>query len=269
MILYGLAGAVLIAGLTAAVVGGRGASNDLVATPTTTLVVTTEAMTAPTPATTAADEGVPHEPEQTRAWSEADLLAFPPQALATEAAALAEWLASDFFTIDGGTQITDDLAVAFPAGSVLPEAPAGTRSFVEWARAVSIEESAPGLYRILVVVRRLAAGEGESYRRMAPIGVMIDLSWTEGGWSVTDLPVWAEAPALVQAAAWSESEVPVDIIAAATAGTGGEVLAGMHVGDNWRLVVQMVDPAGMSWPLVTWWDEAGNRIPAPAEPAQP
>jgi len=273
MILYGLAGAVLIAGLTATVVGGRGAPTDLVATPTTTVLVTTGAATVPTPATTApggtAPDGETGDSDQSQAWSEADLLAFPAEALATEAAALAEWLASDFFTIDGGTQITDDLAGAFPAGSVLPEGPVGTRSFVEWARAVSVEESAPGLYRILVVVRRLAAAEGESYRRMAPIGVVIALSWTEGGWSVTDLPALAEAPLLVQASAWSESEVPVDIIAAATDSTGGAVLAGMQVGDNWRLVVQMVDLVGVSWPLVTWWDGTGNRIPPPAEPAQP
>jgi hypothetical protein len=140
---------------------------------------------------------------------------------------------------------------------------------VEWARAVSVEESAPGRYRILVVVRRLAAAEGESYRRMAPIGVVIELSWTERGWSVTDLPALAEAPLMVQGPAWSEGEVPVDVIAAATASTGGAVLTGMQVGDNWRLVVEMVDLAGVSWPLVTWWDGAGNRIPAPAEPAQP
>jgi hypothetical protein len=274
MMLYGLAGAVLIAGLTAAVVGGRGAPPDLVATPTTTVVVTTEATTTLTPAatalgSTAPDDGEPVDADQSRAWSEADLLAFPAETLASEAAALAEWVASDFFTIDGGTQITDDLAAALPAGSAMPEAPPGTRSFVEWARAVSVEESAPGLYRILVVVRRLAGAEGESYRRMAPIGVVIELSWTDRGWSVTDLPALAEAPVLVQAPAWSESEVPVDIIAAATASTGGAVLAGMRVGDNWRLVVQMVDPTGVSWPLVTWWDGTGNRIPAPAEPVQP
>jgi hypothetical protein len=269
LILYGLAGAVLIAGLTAAVVGGRPAP-DLVATPTTALVVTTVPPPATTaPGGTAPDDGEPGGPEQSRAWSEADLLAFPAEALATEAAALAEWLASDFFTIDGGTQITDDLASAFPAGSALPEAPAGTRSFVEWARAVSVEESAPGRYRILVVVRRLAAAEGESYRRMAPIGVVIELSWTERGWSVTDLPALAEAPLLLQGPAWSEGEVPVDIIAAATASTGGAVLAGMQVGDNWRLVVELVDLTGVSWPLVTWWDGAGNRIPAPTQPAQP
>ncbi|HUP14895.1 MAG TPA: hypothetical protein VM848_02405 [Acidimicrobiia bacterium] len=275
MILYGLAGAVLIAGLTAAVVGDRGASTDLVATPTTTtptIVTMIEATTAPSPTSTAPGASAPNDDQpddgQFGAWSEADLRAFPVETLATEAAALAEWLASDFFTIDGGTQITADLEGILPEGSVLPEAPVGTRSFVEWARAVSVEESTPGLYEVLVLVRRLAAAEGESYRRIAPIGVVISLTWTEGGWSVTDLPVLAEAPLLVQAPAWSEDEVPAEIIAAATASTGGAVLAGIQVGDNWRLVIQMVDLTGVSWPLVTWWDGTGNRIPAPSEPAR-
>ncbi len=273
LILYGLAGAVLIAGLTAAVVGGRGASRELVATPTTTIpatiVTSVEATTAPTPTATAPGASAPNDGEpddgESGAWSEADLRAFPVEALATEAAALAEWLASDFFTIDGGTQITADLEGLLPEGSVLPEAPVGTRSFVEWARAVSVEESTPGLYDVLVLVRRLAAAEGESYRRIAPIGVVISLTWTDGGWSVTDLPVLAEAPLLVQAPAWSEGEVPAEIIAAATASTGGAVLAGLQVGDNWRLVIQILDLTGVSWPLVTWWDGAGNRIPMPPE----
>ena len=278
LILYGLAGAVLIAGLTAALVGGRGASTDLVATPTTTapstVGTTIEATTAPTPTSTAPGgtapaSGQPGDSDQSGVWSEADLRAFPLETLATEAAAVAEWLASDFFTIVGGTQITADLEGVLPEGSDLPEAPVGTRSFVEWARAVSVEESAPGLYEVLVVVRRLSAAEGETYRRIAPIGVVITLTWTEGGWSVTDLPVLAEAPLLVQAPAWSEDEVPAEIIAAATASTGGAVLAGIQVGENWRLVVQMVDLTGVSWPLVTWWDGTGNRIPAPSEPAQP
>jgi hypothetical protein len=268
LILYGLAGAVLIAGLTAAVVGGRGAPTDLVATPTTTTPATTvtmiEATTAP-PSTSAAPTDDHPNDDQSGAWSEADLRAFPVETLATEAAALAEWLASDFFTIDGGTQITADLEGILPEGSVLPEAPVGTRSFVEWARAVAVEESTPGLYEVLVVVRRLAAAEGESYRRIPPIGVVISLAWTEGGWSVTDLPVLAEAPLLVQAPAWSEDEVPAEIIATATAGTGGAVVAGIQVGDNWRLVIQMVDPTGVRWPLVTWWDGTGNRIPAPSQ----
>lgn len=273
MIVYGLAGAVVIAGLTASVVGRPAAPTDLVATPTVT-VETTEATTLHTavtedPGGPGSGTGVPAASEPSRAWSEADLLAFPAESLALEAAALAEWLASDFFTIDGGTQINADLTDAFPAGSALPEASSGARSFVEWARTVSVAESSPGRYRILVVVRRLAAAEGESYRRLAPVAVVIELSWTEGGWSATDLPALADPPLLVQAPAWANSEVPVHIISAATATTGGVVLAGTQVGDIWRLVVQTVDLSGVWWPFVTWWDSSGNRVAAPPEPAHP
>ena len=45
--------------------------------------------------------------------------------------------------------------------------------------------------------------------------------------------------------------------------------AGSEVGEIWRLVVQIDDPTGVSWPVVIWSDEAGNRIPAPAQPVQP
>lgn len=272
LILYGLAGAILIAGLTAAVVGGRGAPTALVSTPTTTSAPDASmigATTAPTPIPTVPGDPSPDDAGQPRAWSEADLLAFPAEIVATEAAAIAEWVASDFFTIDGGTNVLDDLKNVLPEGSTLPVAPLGTRSFVEWARAASVKESAPGLYEVLVVVRRLAAGDGEAYQRIAPIGVVITLTWTEQGWSLTDVPILSDTPRLVQAPAWSQDEVPAEIASATATSTGGEVLAGVQVGDNWRLVVAIVDPVGVSWPLVVWSDKAGNRIPAPAQSFQP
>lgn len=196
-------------------------------------------------------------------------MAVPGETLAFEAAAVAEWVASDFFTLDGGTEIAHDLGNALPAGSPLPVGLPGSRSFVEWARAVTVEEPTPASFDVLVVVRRLGAAEGESYRRMPPIAVLIRIAWTEAGWSVADLPVLADSPPLVQAAPWSQTAVPADVVATATAETGGEVIAGVTVGDLWRLVVQIEDPTGVSWPMVIWTDITGNRIPVPASPVQP
>jgi hypothetical protein len=261
--LYGLAGAVLVAGLTAAIVRGLGSPAEPGSPATTTLSVTpattagTTAISSPGTATSAT---MPDEPPQI--WSEADLLAFPTATLAAEAAAVAEWLASDYFTIDGGTQVGDDLRTVLPEGSAVPTGPSGSRSFVEWARAVSVEEPAPGHFEVLVVVRRLGATDGESYRRVAPIGVVVTLSWTEEGWSVTDLPLLAEAPTLVQAPAWSQSEVPAEIVAAVAATTGGVVVTGTPVAGTWRLVVQIDDASGVSWPMVVWSDATGNLIEA-------
>jgi hypothetical protein len=271
--LYALAGAILIAGLTAAIVRGGGATTGLVPTPTTvTLATATTLVEVATPSTTApggAPIDTPPEKTQPQVWSEADLMAFPAETLAAEAAAVAEWLASDFFTIDGGTQIAADLKSVFPEGSSLPAAPSGARSFVEWARAVSVEGSGPGRYDVLVVVRRLGAADGENYARIPPVGLVITLSWTERGWSVTDLPVLAEAPPLIQAPAWPHTEVPAEVIAPVVASTGGKVLEGIRVGEAWRLVVQLDDPTGASWPMVIWSDSTGNRIPVPAQPVQP
>ena len=273
--LYGVAGAVLVAGLTAAIVRGDAPGSEPVSTPTTmsvtpATIVGTTAFSSPSTATSATTpDATTADGSQPQIWSEADLLAFPVETLAAEAAAVAEWLASDYFTIDGGTQVADDLRTFLPEGSVVPTGPSGSRSFVEWARAVSVQESAPGLYEVLVVVRRLGASDGESYRRVAPIGVVVTLSWTEEGWSVTDLPLLAEAPTLVQASAWSQSEVPAEIVTAAAANTGGVVVAGTQVGDTWRLVVQIDDASGVSWPMVVWYDGTGNRMPAPAQPVEP
>ncbi len=284
LIPYAVAGAVLIAGLTATLVRDGGATTPVVPTPTTGTSVTSAPVTSVsvTPATGALGAEAATTPTSTaltttgptttgagpQVWSEADLLAFPAESLEAEAAAMAEWLASDFFTVDGGTQIADDLQRVFPDGSALPVAASGARSFVEWARAVSVQETAPGLYEVLVVVRRLGATEGEGYRRIAPVGVVITIAWTEQGWSVTDLPALADAPLLVQASGWTPTEVPAEV-AAAAAGAGAEILAGSQVGDRWRLVIQLEDSTGVAWPMVIWSDSAGNRIPAPAGPAQP
>jgi hypothetical protein len=277
LIIYALAGAVLIAGLTASIVRGGsdgGTVAELVATPTTASPTPAANMTtttlSPAPASTGSSTTAVDPVEgDTEPWSEADLMAFPSERIASEAAAVAEWLASDFFTVDGGTEIPRDLVDALPEGSPLPVGLPGSHSFVEWARAISVEEPTPGSFDVLVVVRRLGAAEGENYQRMPPIAVLIRLAWTEEGWSVGDLPALADSPLLVQAPSWSENEVPTEVAAAVTASTGGEVVAGVTVGDVWRLVVQMEDSTGVTWPIVIWTDAIGTRIPTPASPVQP
>ena len=270
VIVYALAGAVLTAGLTASIVrgwnGGSEPAAGFVATPTTAEPTTTTLAVAPS---SRAGPVVDVGEDETQPWSEADLMAVPSGSLAYEAAAVAEWLASDFFTVDGGAEIAHDLGNALPEGSPLPVGPPGSRSFVEWARAISVEEPTPGWFEVLVVVRRLGAAEGESYRRMPPIAVLIGIAWTEAGWSVADLPVLAASPVLVPAPPWSQAEVPANVAAAVTASTGGVVIAGGPVGELWRLVVQIEDPVGVSWPIVIWTDITGNRIPTPSPPVQP
>ena len=270
VILYALAGAVLVTGLTASIVrsggGGGPPAAELVATPTTAAETTPPTLPVASSSTTSATHPVGGEGQP---WSEADLMAVPSETLASEAAAVAEWVASDFFTLDGGTEIAHDLVDALPEGSPLPVGLPGSRSFVEWARAISVEQPTPASFQVLLVVRRLAAAEGESYRRMPPIAVLIRIAWTEAGWSVADLPIVADSPPLVQAAPWSQTEVPADVAATATAEIGGEVIAGGTVGDFWRLVVQIEDPTGVSWPMVVWTDITGNRMPVPGPPVQP
>jgi hypothetical protein len=201
--------------------------------------------------------------EGDRIWSEADLMALSPDALAGEAAAVAEWLASDFFTVDGGPEISADLDQVLPPGSATPAAGDGNRSFVEWSRAISAVETGPGTYRVLVVIRRLTAGAGEPYVRLAPAAIQVELAWTSDGWSLLDLPALADLPRWVQAPAWDDAELPPEVVTAVTA-LGAEPLGGSRVGDNWRVVGGFTDPAGMIWPLVVWFDAQNNRITPPA-----
>ena len=272
LIIYALAGAVLIAGLTASIVRGGGDGEpgaELVATPTTVVEATTTTVSFAPESSGSTTTAVGPAEGDTEPWSEADLMAVPSERIASEAAAVAEWVASDFFTVDGGTEIPRDLGHALPEGSPLPVGLPGSRSFVEWARAISVEEPTPGSFDVLVMVRRLGATEGANYQRMPPIAVVIRLAWTQGGWSVADLPALADSPLLVQASSWSENEVPTEVAASVTASTGGEVVAGVTVGGVWRLVVQMEDSTGVTWPMVIWTDAKGTRIPTPAPPVQP
>jgi hypothetical protein len=195
-------------------------------------------------------------------WSEADLAAIPVESLEAEAASIAEWIASDYFTIDGGTQIAEGLARVLPRGSPLPVSASGARSYVEWARAFSVQETGPATFEIVVMVRRLGATDGGAYQRIEPVGVIITIAWTADGWSVTDLPRMVEVPLMHQATAWISSAVPPEV-AAAAARLGGEMVSGSQVGEVWRLVVAIPDSTGASWPLVFWVDAAGEQVAAP------
>jgi len=160
-----------------------------------------------------------------------------------------------------------------PEGSPLPVAEAGSRSFVEWARAVLVEKVGPGRYQVEVVVRRLGAREGGGYERVDPVGVLIDLTWTAEGWMVTDLPALVDAPLMPQDPGWPLNELPVSelppAIESIASELGGQVVGGSQVGEAWRLVVVIADATGVSWPMVIWADLTGNRIPVPATPGQP
>lgn len=188
-------------------------------------------------------------------------MAFAPDSLMAEAAAMAEWIASDFFTVDGSGSIAEELAQILPEDSALPTEAAGHRSYVEWSRAVRVEEVASGQFRVLVVVRALAANDGEAYRRLDPKSIWLTMQWTPEGWSLLDLPAAGDAPAMIQIPAWPDGDLPATIEEIASA--HGVVLSGGPVGEFWRVVVEVTDESGGAWPVVYWYDAAGNKIEEP------
>jgi hypothetical protein len=189
-------------------------------------------------------------------WSEADLLALDPALLREEAAAVAEWFVGDYFTVDGSDQIGLDLATMIPDPAPRPDQDQAYRSFVEWARAISVAEGEPGEYRALVVVRSLGAAPGESYQRLPLRAVEVALRWSEQGWSILDLPAPAALPEITTGQPWPEEALPEEVAdqALSRAGPGGTVLGGGRVGERWRVMIEQVDSAGGRWPLVVWID---------------
>lgn len=252
--IYAGAGALVVAAFTASLVRNSASTEQPTADIEQVTAPDATAMTSPvtTASVTTATSGV---------YSEADLMAFAPADLMAEAAAMAEWIASDFFTMDGTGAISSDLSLILPVDSSLP-ALEGHRSFVEWSSALEVEEVDSGRYRVLVVVRTLGASEGAEYRRLPPVGVWLDLQWHPDGWSLLDLPSPAELPATVQMPAWPLGDLPPAVSEAATA-AGGSVLGGGQVGPHWRVVVEVTDDAGGRWPLVLWFDQSGTRIEVP------
>jgi hypothetical protein len=196
--------------------------------------------------------------------SEADLLAADPSETARVAAAHAEWFATVFFTLDGSEATATEVAGMLPGGSPIPSQE-GHRSFVEWARAIEVEQLDAGRFRVRVVVRAVGAADGDAYQRMPSQAIDVVVEMGSEGATVVDLPSPAPLPARTTPAPWPEGgEVPETILAAALTATGGkaEVLTAAAVGDLYRVVVLVEDLSGATWPLAVWLDESGQPVPA-------
>ncbi len=247
---------VAAAALVAAAVSATLARNLASSPALTSATFPTTTLASPAPALTT----TPSSPSTTVAgpvlWTEADLMAVHPESLAAEAAAVAEWLVSDYFTVDGSGDLIDSLAGVLPAGSPLPTPAPGYRSFVEWVQAISVIESAPAEWAVTVLIRRLAAMDADPYERLPLQAVEVTMRWSDQGWSVMDVPAVTALPQLARADPWPEAELPEEVVARALAATGGEgtVIGGGAVGEGWRVVVETADPNGGRWPLVVWLD---------------
>ncbi|MGQ0849404.1 MAG: hypothetical protein ACT4OP_09850 [Actinomycetota bacterium] len=259
---YAVAGAIVVGALAFSF--ARDGGQEGMAIPATGASATTlavggdEAATTPTASVTTTSIGA--------AVSEADLMAVPPDRLAAEAAAWAEWVTRIYLTIDGSEITAGTLEEVLPPGLPLPAPSDGQRLFVEWVRTVEVAESGIAEFRAVVAARTLGAIGEQSYERLPDRALEWRLHWTPDGWSVVDLPNPVEFPRLVPpgdltAGELTEAELPHPVIQAAS--ELGEVREGWSEGELFRVVVELVDPFGGRWPAVLWYDSDGQRVDRP------
>ncbi|MFO7548653.1 MAG: hypothetical protein R6X29_07265 [Acidimicrobiia bacterium] len=194
-------------------------------------------------------------------YTEADLMAAGEAVLSATAGALAEWFVVGWFTVDGA-EPPDWIAAI--AGA--PHGGSG-RSYVEWARTTVVESLAPGLFRVEVAVRRLAASDSSSGYRRVPDGaveVVVDLTG-ETPW-VIDVPRPVPAAIGGPDVEWGAPvpDPPEAVVTAARQAAGANADAAVTVwsnGTGWRAVVGVADAAGVVWPAAVWLDASAGVVP--------
>jgi hypothetical protein len=182
--------------------------------------------------------------------AEADLYAVHPERAIDRVTAHAEWFVAEYLTVDGSEQGRAALTALMPAGVPLPAAEEGTRVFVEWVRASTVEETAPLNYRVTVLARSLAAESDEVYQRQAPLELAVDVSLVNGTPQVIAPPEVRSASA-GPAHQLTLGAVPEEVGAAALELAGGtEVIGGVQAPDGgWQVVVLVTTPDGVSRPV--------------------
>jgi len=194
-------------------------------------------------------------------YSEADLMATPPDPAARAAVVRAEWFVTDYFTADLEPDGSADVRAALPTGAILPAFPQDggeSISYVEWARAFDVEQLEGGRYRVSVVFRTLGAPPERGFTRQPVRAVSVVVAVNEaGGATVVDLPSPVSLPAGPEPDEWPADTVDppqsvVDVAAARASAWGSEprIVSAAEDGDGWRVLVTVADDVGNRWPLV-------------------
>jgi hypothetical protein len=198
--------------------------------------------------------------------AEADVMAVIPQFDSLLVTARAEWFVTDFFTVDGDVAGFDSLQETLPIGAATTwthESGAGV-SYVEWARAVSVDPGESGRFEVVVLFRALAGSDRGSLERQPVRAVAVVVAVDDSGAvAVADLPRPVALPSAyrVDAIAVGGEDVPEDVSAAAartaatTWGLEFTVVDATLDQGMWRVAVLAADPSGLEWPLIV-------RLPA-------
>jgi hypothetical protein len=212
-----------------------------------------------TPAEVAATTTPAEIPEFPPLYSEADLMADPPDPSARAAVARAEWFVTDYFTADLEPSGSAAVRAALPddVAADLPEGVGDAVSYVEWARAFRVAEAGDGSYLVSVMFRSLGAPVDRGFSRQPVKAVEVLVSVSDAsGTAVLDLPAPIPLPVGPTPLAWEgvETEPPskvVDLVTARSTLWGSEprILSVRHLDGVWRVVVSVADDVGARWPL--------------------
>ncbi|MBI5158398.1 MAG: hypothetical protein HZA58_10385 [Acidimicrobiia bacterium] len=191
-------------------------------------------------------------------YSEADLMADPPDPAERLAMVRAEWFVTDYFTADLEPSGSAEVRAALPASVAadLSLDVGAAVSYVEWARAYRVEEAGDGIYRVAVAFRTLGAPPDRGFARQPVRAVEVLIAVEGDGATVIDLP----APAFVALGpeagtfAGEEATPPQEIVdevstRASLWGTEPRIVSARHLDGEWRVVVTIADPAGARWPF--------------------
>ena len=133
---------------------------------------------------------------------------------------------------------------------------------------MSVEKLAEGRYRVLTVVRALAAADGSSYRRQPARVVAVTVEVGPDGAAIVDLPRPATLPEGVAAGFDLEDSEPPEVVVEAAReeaelwGTPVDPPVSSQVGDVWRVVYLVEDAEGLVWPVASWFDDTGAAVTA-------
>lgn len=168
--------------------------------------------------------------------SEADLYAVAPETLRSVASAHAEWFVIEYLSYDGSSDDAN-LRALLPGDIPLPSAPPDTLVFVEWVGAMAVEEVEVGRYRVEVVARYMVAPDGQTFQRVPPEVLVVDVVVDDSGPHVTTAPAAAPLTPLPASSA-QLAEVPTEIAAKVSdAYPGSEIVGGKPGESGWMVVI--------------------------------
>lgn len=180
--------------------------------------------------------------------AEADLYAVEEDLLVDVARAHAEWFAVEYLAFDGSEASRQTLASLLPAGVPVPEAPAGTQVFVDWAGSTAVTEVAPTIYQVEVIVRSLVSGADGAFVRQSPRRLFVEVALGPDGSPRVTRPPQTVVSDTAEPEEMALQTVP-EALRAELEATVGTVVGGEAMADgSWRVVVMAVDPDGVTRP---------------------